>query len=239
MKLILKTILLLLISMLSLFSIASKAVENIDDIVWITEDAPIQNYFNNKHKLVGSSIKIVKSILKTTGSKQTIDDIKVLPWALAYQKTLNNKNYALFSTSRTEEREKLFKWAGPISALRIAIVSKKDSGIRIKDLQEVRKYKIGVVNHDVGQQLINSMVKDLKVEFADSTKGNLQQLNAGTVDLIVGNEAIIKYFIKNNGLNIQDYKTVYILKELNQWVAFNVLTSDELVQTIQSAFDKK
>jgi polar amino acid transport system substrate-binding protein len=239
MNLIFKAIILMFFSMLSLVSITSKAVENIDDIVWITENAPPHNYLNKKNKLAGSAIKIVRNILKTTVSKKTVKDIKILPWEMAYKNTLENKNYALFSTSRTKDRESLFKWAGPISTSRIAIISKKDSGIKITNLNELKKYKVGAVHYDVGQQLINSAVKDLQLDLVENTKDSILQLTSGTVDLIVGNESVIKYLIKDNGLKTKDYKTVYILQKVDQWIAFNLLTSDALVQMVQNSLNNK
>ena len=57
---------------------------------------------------------IEDEMLKVAGSQQTRGDIAFLPWARAYNLALNNKNVLLFSTTRTEAREALFKGVGPI-----------------------------------------------------------------------------------------------------------------------------
>jgi polar amino acid transport system substrate-binding protein len=239
MHLMLKRILLLSISMLSLVSVSSKAVDSIDDIVWTTENLPPDNYLNEKNELVGDSVDIVGSILKVTGSTKTIKDIKVLPWATAYENALNNKNYALFSTGRTEKREKLFKWAGPLHEIKIVILTKKNNNIRIRSLDEVKQYRIAAVKDDISQQVMNSAVKGLSLSLAANTNDNLLRLNEGTIDLVVADETSLKGLIKQDGFNPDDYESIYTLKEVKLWIAFNLLTSDALVQMVQTALDKK
>jgi polar amino acid transport system substrate-binding protein len=239
MNIILKKILLLSISILSFLSITSKAIDTIDDIVWVTENAPPDNYLDQNNELVGTSVKKIKNILKTNNSQTCLSDIQVLSWDVAYNKTLNNKNYALFSTARTEKRETLFKWAGPLSTMNIVVFLKKDSNIKITSLNDLRNYKVGVVKNDVGQQLVNSEVKGLKLYVSDNASDNLQNLNAGTIDLMVYDEASIKDVIKQKGLNTENYKSIYTVKEVGLWIAFNPLTSDALVQAIQTEFNNK
>ena len=40
-----------------------------------------------------------------------------LPWARAYTYGLEKPQHCVFSTSRTAEREALFKWVGPVSQI--------------------------------------------------------------------------------------------------------------------------
>ena len=52
---------------------------------------------------------------------------------------LNNPNVVLFSAERTEKREKLFQWVGPVGKNSAILYAKKGSGIRIKSLEEAKK----------------------------------------------------------------------------------------------------
>jgi polar amino acid transport system substrate-binding protein len=240
MNIILKRILLLSISILSFMSITSKAAESIDDIIWTTENnAAPYNYVNKNNEVVGESVEIVKRVLKITGSTKTTKDIIALPWTEAYNNALNNKNYALFAAARITEREKLFKWAGPILGDKIVIFSKKSNNIKLENLNDLMKYKVAAIKNEVAQQLVASAVKDLKFSFAVDTKDNLNKLNAGAIDLIVTDASMINYLVKSSGLNPDDYESIYTVKEVKMWIAFNPLTSDALVQMVQTALDKK
>jgi polar amino acid transport system substrate-binding protein len=239
MTLMIKRILLLSVSILSFLSITSKAAENIDDLVWTSGNSAPYNYLNENNEVEGKSVDIMRNIFKSINSKACVSDIKVLPWTIAYEEALKNKNYALMSAARIPEREKLFKWAGPLISDKVIIFSKKSNNIKIENLNDLKKYRVAAVDHEVAQQLVTSAVKDLKLYMAMSTNDNLQKLNEGTVDLMVTDSSMINYLVKKNGLDTKDYESIYTLKEIQLWIAFNILTSDELVQTIQDAFDKQ
>jgi polar amino acid transport system substrate-binding protein len=64
-------------------------------------------------------------MLTIAGAKKSRADIKIWPWARGYETALKEKNTVLFSTTRTEARENLFKWVGPIMPSRIVLVAKK------------------------------------------------------------------------------------------------------------------
>ncbi|NQY93380.1 MAG: transporter substrate-binding domain-containing protein, partial [Campylobacteraceae bacterium] len=58
-------------------------------------------------KLQGPSVDIVKLLFKEINEKE---NIIYLPWKRGYETTQTKVNFALASTTRTYEREKLFKW---------------------------------------------------------------------------------------------------------------------------------
>lgn len=235
----LKNLLSTIIILFTLIAGTSRAIESIDDITWITDNAPPYNYINDKNELTGSSVKEVADLLKKLGSKKTTSDIKVLPWTEAYEDLQKNKNYALFSTSRTEEREQLFKWAGPLTSAKMVILAKKDKNIKISSLNDLKQYKIGAVGDATGQQFLNRAVKDLTLNLTTNISKNFDDLNSGIVDAIVDDEETLKVLIEQRGLNYNNYESVYTLEEVKYWIAFNKLTSDELVKSIQEALDKK
>ena len=101
----------------------------------ITEEYPPVN-FTHEGKINGSSVEIVREILRRL--KQP-DNIKILPWARGYYLIKTNPNVALFTTTRTKEREELFHWVGPIATATNAFYVKKGSNIRINSLEEAKK----------------------------------------------------------------------------------------------------
>jgi len=233
-----RNFLLVALSLATLITNPARAVENIDDITWATEDAAPFNYVSNG-ELMGPSVNIVKNILRNSGSKKTAADIKVLPWTEAYNNLQENKNYALFSTSRTKERERLFKWVGPLNLSAITLLAKKDANIKVKTINDIRQYNVGAVTHDVGQQLVKSKISDLKLDLFATLEQGLQALNSGAINLLAGDEETLRYLIRKNNLDNNNFVSTYTLDEVQLWIAFNKFTSDELIQKVQEAMNKQ
>jgi polar amino acid transport system substrate-binding protein len=69
--------------------------------------------------------------------------IEFLPWTEGYQRAQKEKNTVLFSTARLPEREKLFKWVGPIRPVKGVLISKSNNNVTIQSDSDIKKYKIG------------------------------------------------------------------------------------------------
>ena len=225
------------IMLLTITSFSQALDNNIDSITWMSENFPPYNYTDEKGLAAGLSIEIVKGILEQSNSKKTVNDIEILPWARAYQELLNNKNYALFSTIRIPQRESLFKWVGPLRNSRIFIFSKKHRAIKIRSAEDLKKYTIGAESTDAALQLINNIAPGLKMELTSNLEEGVKKLNANHIDLLAGDKNVVEYLITKNKLDLNDYESVYTLKEISYWIAFNKDTSDELVKLIQTSFD--
>ena len=122
------------------------------ELLGLLEDANANMNVNGK--LQGISVDIIDAMFKQMGSKRTKDSIKLKPWATGYKITLKKKNCMLFSTTRTAQRENLFKWVGPIIATKIGIIAPKEKHIKISNVKELNNYKIGAVIKDIGEQLL-------------------------------------------------------------------------------------
>ena len=226
------------LTILSLINNTVRAVdESIDDITWMTENYPPYNYPDNKEIPMGISVSVVSSLLKKANSMKTIENIQILPWAIAYQELEKNQNYALFSTARTAEREKNFKWVGPLTSSKIVVFSRKASSIKIASLDELKKYKVSAVTSDVGQEIVNKAVPDLKMELVSNLEQGVEKLNAGNIDLLVGDENVLRYLLAKHELDDSGFEAVYDLKDVDYWIALNSSTSDALIKSIQTAFD--
>ncbi len=98
----------------------SAAAASVDDIIFMTEQYPPYN-LEEDNKLQGIAVDTLALMLQRAGSKQTREDIEMLPWARGYKRVLSEPNTCLFSTTRTEERENLFKWVGPIAPTQLGL----------------------------------------------------------------------------------------------------------------------
>jgi polar amino acid transport system substrate-binding protein len=218
------------------------AVANsIDDLVFITEDYPPFN-FERDGKRQGIAVDVLEEMLAQVGSKKTRADIKVWPWARGYETALKEKNTVLFSTTRTEAREHLFKWVGPIMPSRIVLVAKKSRDIRLKAVEDINKspYKIGVVREDIGGQLLaRAGVGKEKTVQANSGVSVAKMLHADRVDMWAYGAPVIMWNLKELGYPTDAYEEVFTLTESQQYYyAVNKDTDDRLVEKLQAALEQ-
>ena len=93
------------------------------DLTIISEDNPPFN-FVQRGELTGFSIEIVREMLRRMDRPDTI---RILTWARGYNLASTRPNVVLFSTARTEARENLFHWVGPLYRVRFGFYAKKGS----------------------------------------------------------------------------------------------------------------
>ena len=152
----------------------------------ITEEFPPLNYAGADGKAAGQATEIVTSILTRLNHTASIE---IMPWSEGYTLARTGPKVALFSTARTDERENLFKWVGPIASSEYMLYARDGSGLQINSLEAAKKAgRIGVVKDDVRHQFL------LENNFGNiSTCGSdaecLRNLVAGTTDLWLGSSA--------------------------------------------------
>jgi polar amino acid transport system substrate-binding protein len=178
-------------------------------------------------------------VLQKLGSTQKRADIVFVPWARGYNETLRIPDTCLFSTTRTEERESLFKWAGPVGINKLVLTAKKDKNIKINTFEDIKGYRIGVVLEDVAEQvLLEKGISRNLLEGVAKTIHNIKKLNSGRIDLWGYGEDTAKWEIKKNGFNPADYETVYVIQKKGLFFAFYKETDDVLIERFQSALDE-
>jgi polar amino acid transport system substrate-binding protein len=229
-----KNIFLILFLILSLFG------NEIDEVKLFTENYPPYNMKENG-KLTGLSVDILVAMFNQMGSTKTIEDIQFGSWTRGYKLTSTKKNYMLFSTSRTKEREKKFKWVGPIYGANIVLLAPKSSNIKISNPSDINNYKIGVVKNDVGEQLLKKINVDKKyiksVTGKNPLKINFNKLNKNKIDMIAYNQAVLKYYTTKNNIDLNKYEVVYSLEKNYGYYAFNNQTDEKIIKKYQDALD--
>jgi polar amino acid transport system substrate-binding protein len=214
--------------------------QTVDDLVLITEDYPPLN-FERDGKRQGISVDTLTEMLALVGSRKTRADIKLWPWARGYETALKEKGTVLFAMTRTEAREKLFKWVGPFMPSRIVLVAKKSRGIKLKSVEDLIKsnYTIGVVREDSGGQLVLNLGfnKD-KIFQANSGVSVAKMLQADRVDMWAYGAPVILWNFKELGYPSTDYEEVYTLTESQNYFAFHKDTDDKVIAKLQAALDQ-
>lgn len=215
----------------------TRAQSPLDDLTIITEDYPPFN-FEQDGKLKGISTEIVGELLKIGGSDKTIDDIKLISWARGYNLAQTEPNHALYSTTRTEKRETLFKWVGPFVPTVVGLIAKKERGLVISSADDLQKLRIGAVRDDIGHQLLLEVgMPTDRLEAVQFNDQNYKKLFSDRIDAIAYETTVSNWRIRNMGQNPEDFEVIHELRRAELYLALHKDTPDEIVTGLQKALD--
>jgi polar amino acid transport system substrate-binding protein len=204
------------------------------DLTILTENLPPLNYVDDG-VLVGPSVEIVREIQRRVGSEE---EIQVYPWARAYKMALENENVILFGMTYTKVRHDKFKWVGPLATKRDILVAKKDSGIKIKDLDDAKNVKrIGTLRDDTRGRLLQSQ-GFTNLEPVSDEQLNAKKLALGRIDLWAYKIPGLRTVCDLAGVDHTAFEEVYHLREIDLMIAFSKKTPDSIVQMWKTAFDE-
>ncbi len=200
-----------------------------------TEENPPQNYSCNNNSLCGSAVEIVNDIRSRTGLQ---DPIRLENWNNAYNMTLINPNTVLFSTARTEARESLFEWVGPICKNITYFYVRTNSGISVGNFDEAKALSgIGVVSGWwTEQMLIDSGFMNLQA--FESPQEVLMQLMEDHVQASVLSNISIPFLTQSAGYQQDDVTAQIALKTSLLYIAFGLNSTSGYVNAWTDALEQ-
>jgi polar amino acid transport system substrate-binding protein len=226
-----KTHIIILASIFVYFLALSNWSYSADNIIIVTCECPPLSYKLNG-KPSGPSVDIVRNIQKRLN---TNEKIHVYPWAQGYNMVQKQPNVVLFSTTRTMHRENMFKWVGPIVEKRFSFHAKKGSKIKISNLEDAKKYKIGVIIGSNNEQfLVSSGFK--KLQSVTVEKQNLEKLRGDRIDLWYTDTAQSSTLMSD--LSLEGLaEEIYVVQKSRSYYTFNMKTPDSIVKIWQDTLD--
>lgn len=206
----------------------------------VTENYPPYNYEENG-KVKGVSTEIVRAVLKEMGLNIKIT---VYPWARTYRLALEEPNTLIYSIARTPEREHKFKWVGVIAPADQVLLSLKErTDIKLNNLDDTRKYKIGTVRDDVIEHhlLSNGFKVGKNIDRCNNYNSNIKKLLRKRIDLCAIGKLVGYNILRKIGHEPGDtVKQVYRFDVLSEGVnmAFQKDTPDEVVNKFRRGLEK-
>src|SRR5438128_2222379 len=127
-----KRLFLVLASAWVLLTGAAHAADNTDtSLVLLTENFPPYNMAKNgknfaqDENINGIAVDIVREMFKRAGINYSLT--LRFPWERIYKLALEKPGYGVFVMARLPDREKLFKWVGPIGPDDWIMLARADS----------------------------------------------------------------------------------------------------------------
>lgn len=219
-----------------LFTPTTQAEDLFPNLNIVTEEwAPYQ--YTENGQLKGSTVDFLLAILKAAGSRQGREDVQVLPWARAYLRVQNEPNTVLFSTTRTPERENLFKWVGPILKNSTYFIGKKSRNYKIQTSKDLHKYQIGVIIDDASELFAKRHAVPQKHLTRNSRADiNIKMLEAGRIDFVVTGWTAFELEARTIGADPSNYERVFLADSSHVSFAFNRNTPDWIIDRFFAAY---
>jgi polar amino acid transport system substrate-binding protein len=235
----LKRLLLVLASASLLFISGARAAESPDtDMVLLTENFPPYNMAKNgknfaqDENINGIAVDIVREMFKRADITYSLT--LRFPWERIYKLALEKPGYGVFVMARLPDREKLFKWVGPIGPDDWIMLAKADSKISLETLDDARKYKIGAYKGDAIAETLGKQGLNPIVVLRD--QDNAKKLVSGQIDLWATGDPAGRYLARQEGVN--GLKTVLRFNSAELYLALNKDVPDEMVAKLQAALDQ-
>lgn len=202
----------------------------------VTETTPYT--FQKGDRVEGSATEVVEKTLQAAGL--TDYQVKLYPWARAYDMALKEPGVLIFLIARTAAREQQFKWAGEIMKIQYHLYRLRDrSDISVKTLADAKNYTIGVMRDDVRQQYLQSRGFQ-RLAVSAQWIDNFNKLIKRQVDLVPLTQDDASSLCAEAHFDCAGLERVLTLDEASTglYMAYSASTADSTVQRTRAAFDK-
>lgn len=207
-------------------------------LVLLTENFPPYNMAKNgknfaqDENIHGIAVDIVREIFKRADITYTLT--LRFPWERIYKLALEKPGYGVFVMARLPERERLFKWVGPIGPDDWIMLAKADSKIALDSLEQARRYRIGAYKGDAIAETLTKQGLNPIVVLRD--QDNARKLLNGQIDLWATGDPAGRYLARQEG--VSDLKTVLRFNSAELYLALNKDVPDDVVARLQAALDE-
>lgn len=219
----------------SLLMSAGHAASGSYALQFLTHELPPLN-FTEKGETLGLCSDLVRELQKRTN---TTAPLIVVPWARGYQLAIKLPNTALFFTTRTNEREALFHWVGPIVNVSSNFYAKVGSSLKITSLADAARVKNIIVHR--GSHLEKTLIKrGLNNLIAMDTPEDAVRalLRMGDDEaLLLLTAPSVPSLLQKRGLAVDAIKPVYLAHKSQGYIAISKSTDPEVVNKLQNALD--
>ena len=193
-----------------------------------TEEYPPFNMSTVSGRITGYSMDVVKEMFKRANVEY---DVELLPWQRAYKLALETPGYGVFSTTRTEAREPLFKWVTPVAYNNWIFLAKKNRNIRISSLDDARNYRIGGYRGDAVANYLEG--EGFKLDLVSRDELNALKIDRDRIDLWASGHLLGPFYAKKHG--VKGLEPVFTFKETIMGIAFNKDVPDQIVNGLNQA----
>lgn len=129
-------------------------------------------------KLTGFATEKLKIVMQRSGIEASF---AYYPWKRAYVMATTQPGTCVYSTTRSPEREKLFKWVGPTHENDWTLFAKAERHLKLDSIDDARGMRIGTYSGDVRSEFL--IARGFNVDAVQNGEVNPRKLWADRIDL--------------------------------------------------------
>ena len=194
------------------------------------ENAPFASTDPVTKNIVGITAEMAAEATRRAGVTYTSG---LFPWARAYYRAQTDADTCVYPVARLPEREQQFQWIGPLSKNKWMLFGRADFAGAVANLEEAKKYRIGGLVQDGPSVYLHQ--QGVSVELVGSNELNLNKLLAGRIELWATGYFRGKMIAAK--ANVADLKPVFMIQEVDHYLACNNKMPAELVKSLNQAVD--
>uniref|UniRef100_A0A486XI79 Uncharacterized protein n=1 Tax=Rheinheimera sp. BAL341 TaxID=1708203 RepID=A0A486XI79_9GAMM len=166
----------------------------------------------------------------------------LLPWRRAFENAQQQPMSGVFSTARSEQRETLFRWVGPIASdWGYVFRLKGRTEVNPANLEQAKNFKLAVARGDVYESYFHQHGFEYgrnMVDFATKSEP-LPLFMAKRIDLLVGSKRSLRSWLRDNNLPEDSAEPLFQLQDVgDNYLALNLNFSAELAAKMQHELEQ-
>lgn len=232
----------LLLVILSISIIPTSAFAEGDGIKVVAENWPPFSFKENE-SITGFSIEIIEQLFSDTGIKQD-GKPEIWPWARALYEIQKPSNILIAAMHRSEDRENLFKWVGPISPREVWLFKMANrADIVLRSLDDAKSYKTGVGRKSSSASYLinNGFLEDENLILTTLEIQNIKMLLLGRVDLVAFNLPEMVWHLRQltPSQSFQTVTPVFLMSgDAQYFIALSRQVPDSVIVKLQKSLDQ-
>ena len=194
----------------------------------VTESSPPSSMLEFG-RVTGFATDKLRVVMERSGIDHTIT---LLPWKRALLMAQTQPNTCVYSTTRTPEREALFKWVGPTHENDWTLFGLAKRNFKLTTLEDARGLRIGAYNGDVRGDALTA--RGFEVDSVQDRVSNPRKLLVGRIDLWASGMRMGTSIVAENGWSGQ-IVPVLTFQRTELYLACNRGVPDRLVAKMNAA----
>ena len=190
-----------------------------------------KGFAHGEEDITGICSDMVKAMLDRVDYDYVM---KMRAWSYAYDWVQERENHGLFCTARTDEREDLFQWVGPLASIKWTLFAAPDSDLSLNSLEDARELQIAGYKGDVMSEFL--VKEGFNVAMGLSGDVNTRRLMLGQADLWV-TDGLVGPLVAEEEHGITGLKPVLVFRETPMYLALSKDTDPAIVADLQQALD--
>lgn len=195
--------------------------------------------FDDNGVASGITVDILAALMQAIDEPFDPADVQSMPWARAYEDAKTIPGTIILSMARTEAREPLFKWVGPVYSIQLGLIGRKNKDFSVRKAADAAKYTVGALRDTAPVQLlVRQGFPESRVHYLARTEQALKMLAQGRIDLFAHTADSSFYMMPSLGMDPTKYEIYYVIEQdIPLYIGFHRGFSDAFVSRLQRAFD--